>query len=54
LTDIELHEDTPTGLGPALEVPAWLRKVIDESDELADKVQEAERELPRGRGRRAH
>jgi len=49
LEDIELHEDTPTGLGPALEVPGWLRAIIDESDALADAVSEAERELPRGR-----
>jgi hypothetical protein len=53
LEDIELHEDKPTGLGPALEVPAWLLDVINESDKLADAVSEAERELPRGRGRRA-
>jgi hypothetical protein len=49
LEDIELHEDKPTGLGPALEVPAWLRAIINESDALADAVSEAERELPRGR-----
>lgn len=51
--DIELFEDTPSGLGPALEVPNWLwkliRKLISESDELVEKVSEAERELPRGR-----
>ena len=49
LEDIELHEDKPTGLGPALEVPGWLREIINESDALADAVSEAERELPRGR-----
>ena len=46
---IELFEDTPSGLGPALEIPTWLWKLIEESDELAEKVSEAERELPRGR-----
>ena len=51
LEDIELCEDMPGKLGPALEVPAWLRAIINESDALADAVSEAERELPRRRGR---
>jgi hypothetical protein len=57
IEDIELHEDAPTGLGPALEVPGWLREIINESDALADAVQDAERELPRetrGRGDERH
>lgn len=49
IDDIELHEETTSGLGPVLEVPAWLRGVIDESDKLRDAVSEGERELPRGR-----
>ena len=53
LEDIELFEDKSTGLGPALEVPAWLRAIINESDALADAVSEAERELPRRCGRAA-
>ncbi len=53
LEEISLHEDMPGKLGPALEVPAWLRKIINESDALADAVSEAERELPRRRGRAA-
>jgi hypothetical protein len=53
IEDIQLHEDTPGGLGPVLLVPGWLRQVIDQSDALADAVQDAERELPRGRKWRA-
>jgi hypothetical protein len=49
--DIELFEDTPIMSAPAIELPKWLWNVIAESDALADAVSEAERELPRRRGR---
>lgn len=52
LDDVAFYEDTPAGLVP-LECPDWLCKVINESDALADAISEAERELPRRRGRAA-
>jgi hypothetical protein len=49
LESITLQQDMPGKLGPMLEVPQWLEKLISESDKLNDAVQEAEREEPRGR-----
>jgi hypothetical protein len=49
LKSVTLQEDMPGKLGPSLEVPAWLEKLISEGDKLNDAVQEAEREEPRGR-----